>query len=303
MILPDVVRNAIALGLTAGLVGLFARTRLAIWLLPPLLALGGFAAWKLEVIDLAWAAGSLGADAPWLDAALLAGWWALAGSGVLRLSRWWAVVGAAALLGDGLVAGGLALAEPDAARRARLVVAAGAASMIGPASGEAALVLGWGGLGVAALGLGLSFVGFTRGGALATARPQWGGAARGAAVALMLAPGAWLAILSGVPEFAANLVEQVPLWWPGKVPALFTAVAAAGGAVFHEGGGALFAQAVLERAFALRSDLVRQCLLVGASLGGSLTLLLATGARLRTGLPLWLLQLLLAMAWLSWRWS
>lgn len=297
--MPEIVRNALALGGTAALLaGASQVPRLRAFL--PVLALSGVVlALVLGALDRRWALASLGADAPWLGGGLLALWSLHAGSGWLKPRAWGVVVLVAALLGDRFVALGLAAAEPDAGRRARLVLAASGASLVGPVGSAAALGLGWGGLEVAVLGLLAAGVGFARApGTAERGAPRPAPADLLPALAAVL--GVWLATLGGGLEFAAQGLERLPLLFP-RVHGPLTALAGAlAGVLGDEGFLGLGVAGLLDRAGGIHDDLARQRLLAGLALGGGLPLLVLTRSSLRVGLPLWLLQLLLLLGW-AWR--
>ena len=98
-----------------------------------------------------------------------------------------------------------------------------------------------------------------------------------------------------------------PAGWaePGQRPDFreLTLVLAGRLRVEHEGGVMLLASETLDRAFSLRGDTVREALLVGGTVGAGLPALVATRSRLRVGVPLWLVQVALALGFLYTRWS
>ncbi|MBM4391130.1 MAG: hypothetical protein FJ090_08415 [Deltaproteobacteria bacterium] len=296
-------RNALALGLIGLLALVLARARRAELWLPIYIVAAAGVAMGLRALHPAFMVESLINDPPWLAAAALAGWAALAATGLVRARSWWAVVVASAVLGDLLVATGLALCEPDDKRRAKLVLAASGASLLGPASGAAALALGWGGLPLAALGLGLAALGFARGGERPVLQAEY--TARGllgaALVPLWLALVTWLFMLGGVPDLGANVVENLPLTLPGRAPVAVAAVAALLGGLGAEAGVALLAGDLLGHATQLRGDWAPDALRIGVAVGGGLPMLILTRSRLTVGIPLWVAQVLLALGFVAWR--
>jgi hypothetical protein len=234
---------------------------------------------------------------------MLALWLLHARSAWLRPTAWWAVVLLTALLGDTFVAFGLVLAEPDPGRRARLVLAASGASLCGWTSGEAALLLGHGAWPVMGLGLLLSAVGLVGGGGVARGAPSLRPGLAQAWTALCYGLMTWLVTLAYGTEGLATALEHARAVLPG-----WDALAIGGGSVLAgmlvpEGGAALYFREALERALSLRGDGAREAMLVGLSLGGGLPLLLATRSRLKVGVPLWLLQVIVGLSFLWWRWG
>lgn len=312
--MQEVIRNGIVGGVAALLL-LFAChfwRRVYLWLVLVPVALGAFLA--LDMLQVSWLPGIL-ADVPWLSALILLVWTVQARAGWVRVSGWPAAVALAAVGGDLLVATGLAVSEPDPARRARLVVAASGASLIGPLGGGATLILGPGGPSLWALGLALALVGLVGGKpGLSITGPVEGGPVGGWRTLLgkawlppvVAALAAWMAILGGGLEGVADGLEELPWWLPGQERLVVAAGGLLLGMLGDEGGMAMVARAALERAMGLDIstripgadgtwawDAVR----VGLSVGGTLPLLFLTKSRMKTGLPLWLLQILLAAAW------
>lgn len=299
----DLVRNVMAVGMIVGLAGFAAQFRVGRLLVPVLLVVAAGVAVYLQVLGPAFALDSFLHDAPWLAAAILAAWTFHARIGWVRATSWPAVVLLTALFGDVFTAMVLAQAESDQSRRARLVIAASGASLCGRTSGETALILGAGAWPVMALGVALAAVGFVGGGQVrlggATPRaglgPAW--------VALVFGAGVWLLTLVYAGEGLATALEQARLYLPGRDNLAVGAGSILTGMLFQEGGAALFLQSALDRALSLRGDGVRESMLVGLSIGGGLPLLIATGSRLRVGVPLWLVQVAMGLAFLWWRWS
>lgn len=299
----DLVRNVVVVGSVVGFAGVMGQLRFGRFAVPALLLGAAGAAVYLKVLAPEWALSSLLRDAPWLAAAGLATWAFHARLGWVRATSWPAVVVLTALLGDVFTAMVLAHAEADPGRRARLVMAASGASLCGRTSGEAALVLGAGAWPVVALGVVLALVGFVGGGQV-----RWGGATPKAGigpawVALVFAAGVWLLTLVYAGEGLATALEQARLLLPGVDKLAVGAGALLTGMFVQEGGAALFLRSALDRALSLRGDGVREAILVGLSVGGGLPLLLLTRSRLRVGVPLWLVQVVIAAAFLWWRWS
>ena len=299
----DLVRNVMAVGTIVGLAGLAAQLRVGRFLVPLLLLGGAGVAAYLKVLGPEFAIDSFVHDAPWVGAAILAAWTFHARIGWVRATSWPAVVLLTALFGDVFTAMVLAHAEPDPSRRARLVVAASGASLCGRTSGEAALILGAGPWQVMVLGLVLAAVGFVTGGQV-----RWGDATPKAGigpawVALVFGAGVWLLTLVYAGEGLATALEQARLYLPGLDKLAVGGGAIVTGMFLQEGGAALFLQSALDRALSLRGDSVREAMLVGLSIGGGLPLLIATGSRLRVGIPLWLVQVAMGLGFLWWRWS
>ncbi len=303
MLSLPVFRNALALGVIGLLALVLGRAKRAEMWLPIYIVAAAGVAMGLRALHPAFMVESLANDPPWVTGALLAGWSALAATGLVRARAWWAVVLASALLGDLLVATGLALCEPDDRRRARLVLAASGASLLGPASGATALALGWGGLPISALGLGLAALGFAPGGE----RPEFKaelsprGLLGAALVPLWLALVTWLFMLGGVPDLGANFLEHLPVTLPGRAPVAAAAVATILGGLGVESGVALFAQDLLLHATQLRGGWAADALRIGVAVGGGLPMLFLTRSRLTVGIPLWVAQVLLALGFVAWR--
>lgn len=292
-------RNAAAIGAIGLVVAAFGQVRIGRPIFPLLVAVAVGVAWGFKVLHPAWVVDSVLHDVPWLLAGALA-LWTVQGEGAwLRARSWPMVVLVAALFGDVLVAAGLALAEPDRARRARLVLAASGASLLGWTSGAATLLLGHGGVEVAALGLVLAAVGFARGGphALERHRPEGRTLLRAAIVPAFAGLLAWVCDAGGVTEFCATFLERAPIEIPGRERLLTAVVGLVLGTVGDEGIMALVCREVLDRAWSLRGDWAADALRVGLSVGGGLPLLVVTRSDLKVGLPLWLVQVALGGAW------
>jgi hypothetical protein len=300
--LPELWRNAAAMGVAALGGAVVARVRgvRAGIVLVALLAIAG-AAYR-GMLDRAWALDSLVHDAPWGPTLILAAWAAMQGAGWLRVRSWPVAVALAVVLGDSLVAIGLAAAEPDPRRRARLVLAASGASLVGFTSGAAPLLLGWGGGEAVLVGLVLALVGYCGGteGAGVT-RPD----ARGAGLAALVAIGGglltWTLMLSGALELVAQGLERAPIVFPRQDELLVAASGLVGGAVGDEGVMALYTREALARALELRTEDTTAILRAGLAVGGGLPMLFATRSSLRVGLPLWLVQVAMVVAWSYWR--
>lgn len=296
------ISNAVALGSAAAVAFFLARSQRAhLWLPAYLLAVLGLA-FALRTLDYRFVLESLRFDPPWRTAGLMALWCGAAAAGWLRVRSWWAVVLGAIAVGDMAVAIGLSLCEPDTSRRARLVLAASGASIIGPWSGATAVALGWGGMEMAAFGLVLALVGLVGGGsAPAVVAPDRAAALRAAAVPLWLALFTWVFMLGGVADFAAMGIENIPVLMPQQQAAWLGGVAALLGALGAETALALFAQDVLLHATQIRGLWAADGFRIGLAVGGGLPLMMATGCRLIVGIPLWVLQVLLALGFLVWR--
>lgn len=292
-------RNAAIFGLVGLVVAAAGNARRGRAFYPLVVLAGVAGAYWLEIVDRAWALRSLTQDAPWIAVAALALWTAQGEAAWLRTRSWLGVVVLTALFGDVLVAAGLAAAEPDPARRARLVVAASGASLIGWTSGASALMLGPGGWEVALLGLALAAIGFAPGGAhrAETARPAPGRVALALVVPLCGGLFAWLMDVSGVTEIVAQGLEQLPNVLPRLHRLAVVAPSLVGGAIADEGLVALTARQILERGLSLRGDWAADAMRVGLAVGGGLPLLVVTGSRLRTGLPLWAAQAAIVLLW------
>lgn len=297
-------RDAAIFGALSVVLTMLARTRAAHVLVPlGLLVAAGVAA-ALDIVRVSWLPSSLAYDVPWGAAAALAVWSAQSHARWLRVRTWPAVVLATAIFGDTLVALGLAVAEADPARRARLVVAASGASLIGVTSGAAPLMLGWGGRDVAALGLLLAAVGWVANDGSQPARvaPDRGAAARAGWVALLAGLTAWFVALGGAADVVATGIEQLPMLVPDAATAPVAGLALLFGLVGDEGSAALLAREVVQRGLSIRDPAFIDTLRVGLAVGGTPALLWATGSRMRVGLGLWAIQLLIAGAFVALAW-
>lgn len=297
-----VLRNALIAGGLAVALGFSAQFRKAQAALPLvfLAACAGLTYYKM--LDRSWALESLQSDADWRVGAPLVGWMVVSGLGLVRLSGWPATVAVAAVLGDRFAALGLVAGEADPARRARLVLAASGASLVGFTGGPASLVLGWGGWQTALLGLVLAAVGWA-GAPLARVVREAGRPASAvlAGVAGVSAIGVgWVVMVGGTAEQLSLALEQAPLLLPRAWRAVCAVAAVSLGAVVDEGGAAMIARATLDRGLDLASTVPADLLRAGIAVGGGLPLLLLTRSRLRTGLPLWLLQVVLVVLWAQW---
>lgn len=297
--MAEIIRNAMAVAGVV-LVATFAGAVPALrwWGYLSVIAGAIGVAFLLGVLDARWVVESLGADLPWASVVVLLLWTLVARSGVLRPRGWPAVVGLGALAGDLLVAIALAVTEPDPGRRARLVLAASAASLVGPAGGAGALMLGWGGWELAAVGLVLALVGVAGG----ETGVSWAPVDRSAlpfaaAVALGAGVVAWLAAAAGALDFLAQGIERAPLEFPDEQGALVTGVGLLLGSFGDEGTIAVCFQGALDRALSAREPMVAPWLVAGLGIGNGLPLLVATRSSLKVGLPLWLLQVVGVLAW------
>ena len=54
---------------------------------------------------------------------------------------------------------------------------------------------------------------------------------------------------------------------------------------------------ILERGLSLRGEQIREILLAGVSVGGTLPMLVATRSRLKVGVPWWLAQVAWVVGW------
>lgn len=295
-------RNAMALGAACFLSFFLARSRRAhLWLPLYFCAVLGLS-FALRTVDYRFLIESIRYDPPWFSAGVLAVWCALAAAGWLRVRSWWAVVVGSVLVGDYAVAIGLAACESEASRRARLVLAASGASLVGPWSGASAVVFGWGGLEMAALGLLLAGVGFSRGGGLpALVRPDRQSALQAGVVPLWLGLFIWLFMLAGVPDLAAMNIESLPVLMPQGQAVWLGLVATIWGALGAEPGVALLSQDIVVHATQVRSGWLADAFRVGLAIGGGLPMVMAAGGKLTVALPLWVVQVLLALGFLAWR--
>ncbi len=300
MTLYPVVKIAIVMGGLGAIGGMVARLRAAWWALPivVLAALGvAFSAHAMRW-DFMWA--SILWDAPWRSGLPLAVWCAFGASGAVRTTSWAGVVVATALLGDVAVATGLALAEPDPSRRARLVLAASGASLVGPWSGATMLTLGHGGLEMSVLGLALALIGYASGrGENRLVRPSWALAWPAGAVVVSVTLLVWLMAAGSVADFASFGLEGLAPLLPGRATEWVGFLAALAGAVVYEPAAALFLEHTLSLATQLRGTWTVDALRIGVSVGAGLPMLLLSGARIRVGLPLWVLQVCLAVGYLA----
>lgn len=269
---------------------------LGLWVL---LAMGF--AWKQEALAWRVVGESLRFDIGWPVVGLLAVWALFGASAVVRPASFLGVVAASALFGSMGAWVGVALAEPDEGRRARLVLAATGAALLTPWASPASLTLGGASLGVTALGALLALVGFAPGGRNTVAAPRWGEVARAALLLTWLVLLVWLLRQGGVPDFIATGLEALPPRLPGHATLWLGTVATIVGSLLHPAGAALLAGVVLEHATQLRGEWAQEALRVGLTVGAGLPALLLTRARITVGLPLWVLQVLLALAYLAWR--
>ncbi|MFN7145199.1 MAG: hypothetical protein ACK4YP_15605, partial [Myxococcota bacterium] len=175
------------------------------------------------------------------------------------------------------------------------------ASLIGGTSGAAPLVLGWGGPEAVGVGLVCAALGFAPGGGVERAAPDLKAAATALLVPVLGGVVTWLAVVSGALELVAMGLEQVPSLAMARGDLLVYAAAVFGGAVGDEGLFALFAHEVELRALSIRGDALPTAIRAGLAIGGGLPLLLLTRSRLSVGLPLWLAQVGVVTAWLSFR--
>ncbi len=303
MIWYPVVENAVKLGGLASLGLILARTRGAgIWM-PMLLAVLIGYAFSVRAIHPGFLLDTLIHDVPWARAGLLALFCAVGASGMVRVTSWPGVVIGTALVGDVAIAAGLALAEPDPSRRARLVIAASGASLLSPWSGATVLMLGHGGAELTALGLVLAVVGFAGGGAHrpVVVKPNLPEGAYVGSVLLWLALLAWILSLAGVPDFAAGGLESLPPVLPGHATMWTGMLALIAGALGYEPGLALVGRDVLDHATQLRGTWAPDAMRLGVSIGAGLPMLLLTKCKLSVGLPLWVAQCMLVLAFLWFR--
>lgn len=300
-----VFENAVALGSIASLGLVLARLRTALVGLPLLLVVLIGYAFMLRVLHPDFIVDSLIHDVPWVRAGILGIFCALGATGMVRTTSWFTTVLGAAMIGNVAIAAGLALAEPDDSRRARLVVANTGAALLSPWSGVTPLALGYGGLELAALGLGLAAVGLVRGGSNVPtfARPNLREGARTLSLFVWLAGLAWVSALSGVPDLAASGIESLPPMIPGHATVWIGAFAAVLGAIGYEPAVAMVAADVLDHASQLRGTWAADAIRVGLSVGAGLPILMLTRCKLRVGLPLWLAQVCLALGYLWMRTS
>lgn len=298
--METVVLNAVVTGVVALLLGIAAQFwRRPLWWggLIPLVVLLGVG---LKVIDPRWGLDSLMSDAPWRTAAVMTVWWILVRPGWFRTDRWPLVVLGAALLGDELLAAGLVFAEADPGRRARLVLAASGASLIGPLGGGAVLGLGWGGPEIAVLGGVLALIGLCGGGGAKTgeaAPVPWRDAGYAPVTGLVVVMVTWLLMLGGGLEFVAMGLELLPMRLPGMEHEIVLGGAVLLGGLMQEGVAAAAMDGVLARTLDVPTETYRAAMTAGLAVGGGLPLLVATGCRLRVGVPLWLVQVVIVLVW------
>lgn len=300
MMLYPVVKAAAVLG-GIGILGvLLANLRRAWMWLPGLLGALIAAGFAMQVLDVDFVVESIAVDAPWRLGLVLAAWTAFGASGAIRVTSWPAVVLATALVGDVAVATGLALAEPDPARRARLVVAANGASLIGPASSATTLALGVGGWATAGLGLVLALFGLVGGrGAHAVQRPDARAAWGPALTVALCVPLVWGMAVGNAIEFIGFGLENLPPLQPGHATPTVGLVAVIAGAIGFEPAVALVAEHALALASALRGPWAADAIRLGVAVGSGLPALVASGSKLTVGLPLWVAQVLAAIAFLA----
>lgn len=300
--MPEDVRNAAVAGCLAALLGIAVLFRPFHRFLPFFFLTCCAALRYLEMLDRSWALESLKMDADWVVGVQLVGWMIVSGLGLVRLSGWPLTVAVAAVLGDRFAAIGLVSGEADPARRARLVLAASGASLIGLTGGPAVLVLGWGGWNTVALALVLAAVGWV-GAPVASMVREAGKPATAllagiAGATAVLA--AWVLMVGGTAEYMAVAVEQVPLLLPRAWRMFLTGFAVLMGSVADEGAGAMALRATFDRSLEVMTRVPLDVMRAGLAVGGGLPLLFLTGSRLRTGLPLWGLQVTIVLIWAQW---
>lgn len=269
------------------------------WLSAWVLLMAGFAWWNKA---LAWPslAESLVYDVPWATVALVAMWTAVGASGVFRPARFLAVALGAACFGSLAACLGLVVAEPDAGRRARLVVAASGAALLTPWGSPASLALGGASSELTALGVVLALVGFTRGGAATRwSPPDWVAVRNMSLLLVWVVLLVWLMRHGGVPDFLATGLEGLSARLPGRSTLWLGTVASIVGSLVHPAGAALVGGLVVDHATQVRGTWALDALKVGLTVGAGLPALLLTRSRLSVGLPLWVLQVLIAVAFLA----
>lgn len=256
----------------------------------------------LKMLDRSWALESLRLDGDWWLGAQLIGWMAVSGLGLVRLTGWPATVAVASVLGDRLAALGLIGGEPDPARRARLVLAASGASLIGLTGSPATLVLGWGGWRTVGLGVLLALVGWV--GAPVAVMVREGGRPSTAILAGIAGVsgvlGAWVLMVGGTAELLALTVEQAPHYLPRTWRVACAAGGTLIGVVVDEGLGAMAMKAIFDRSLDLMTNVPVDVVRAGLAVGGGLPLLLLTKSRLSVGIPLWIGQVIILIAWAQW---
>ncbi len=302
VLISEAIRNAVLAGVLGLGLGFLGHFRGVYRFLPlAFLAVCGVLTYY-KMLDRAWALESLRLDADWVTGARLIGWMMVSGLGLVRLTGWPATVAVGAILGDRFAALGLVSGEPDPARRARLVLAASGASLLGLTGGPAVLVLGWGGWRTVALGLVLATVGWV-GAPVANVVREAGKPATallaGLAGATAVAA-AWVMIVGGTAEQLALGLEQVPLFLPRAWRAVVCFAGILLGVLSDEGTGAMLARATLDRGLDLMTNVPKDVIRAGLAVGGGLPLLFLTRSRLRVGIPLWALQVVLVILWAQW---
>ncbi len=296
------VRNALIAGGLALAFGFTAQVRKAHAALPLVFLAACAVLTYFKMLDRSWALESLQLDADWRVGAPLVGWMVVSGLGLVRISGWPATVAVAAVLGDRFAALGLVAGEADPKRRARLVLAASGASLVGFTGGPASLVLGWGGWRTVLLGLVLAAVGWA--GAPLAKVVREGGRPASAVLAGVAGVSAilvgWVVMVGGTAELLSLGLEQAPLVLPRAWRAVCAFGAVLLGVLVDEGGAAMIARATLDRGLDLLTTVPTDLLRAGIAVGGGLPLLVLTRSRLRTGVPLWLLQVVIVVIWAQW---
>ena len=300
--MPEDVRNAVVAGVLAWLLAFAVLFRWSHRYLP-FLFLGCCAVLRyLHMLDRSWALESLKMDADWAVGLPLVGWMIVSGLGLVRLSGWPLTVAIAAVLGDRFAAIGLVSGEADPARRARLVLAASGASLLGLTGGPAVLVLGWGGWRTVALALVLAGVGWV--GAPVASMVREAGKPATAVLAgvagAMAVLAAWMLMVGGTAEYLALAVERLPLLLPRAWRMALAGFAVLMGGVGDEGAGAMVLRAAFDRSLEVMTRVPLDVMRAGLAVGGGLPLLFLTGSRLRTGLPLWCVQVAIVLVWAQW---
>lgn len=298
----EAARNALIAGGIALVLGVAAQFRRLHAALPFLFLAACALLTHFKMLDRSWALESLRFDGDWWIGAQLIGWMAISGLGLIRLTGWPATIAVAAVLGDRFAALGLVGGEPDPARRARLVLAASGASLIGLTGSPATLVLGWGGWRTVGLGVLLALVGWV--GAPVAVMVREGGKPSTAVLAGIAGVsgvlGAWVLMVGGTAEMLAQGVEQAPFYLPRAWRLACAAGGVLVGAVVDEGLGAMAMKAVFDRGLDLMTDVPLDVVRAGLAVGGGLPLLVLTKSRLRVGIPLWIGQVIILLAWAQW---
>lgn len=308
--IPETVLNAVQLGAGVIVLALLATfPRLAV-LFPLFVLLLGAWAMHLGVLSPAWALDSLINDAPWVGVVRVAAVQvvvAVAAAWMLRRRAGqvlWMGLASPVLAAHPAVRERWTQAVPDDRQRAGIVLLGGSLGLAIPALSPGAGLLGW--YADPAVAVGVVVIGLAA--FLRTRRPApfldkgtpwrpWGPLGAVLCIGPALGMMAWLAAASGALEFVADALEQAKLYVPRITEGMFVLGATLVGSLGDEGAWSLVGAGILERGLSLRGEQIREILLAGVSVGGTLPMLVATRSRLKVGVPWWLAQVVWVVGW------